>query len=62
MQFCDSTCQWCARHFFRWFKDRMKTSERKAGRSGEGDFGAAAATSNRPDGQRRHDGFVRYGS
>ena len=49
MQFCDSTCQWCARRFFRFYKDRMKASERHAGRSGEGDFGAAAATSNRPE-------------
>lgn len=45
MQNCDSTCQHCARHFFKFYKQRMKNSERHAGRSGEGDFGLAAATS-----------------
>lgn len=52
MQSCDSTCFWCAKHFWLWFKDRMKKSERESGRSGEGSFAAAAATSNRPDGQK----------
>lgn len=48
MQACDSTCQHCARHFFKFYKQRMLSAQRHAGRSGEGDFGLAAATSVRP--------------
>lgn len=49
MQFCDSTCQWCARQFFRWWKDRANKQNREhGGRSGDGSFNAAAATSIRP--------------
>lgn len=52
MQTCDSTCSWCARHFFRWYADRMRSAQRESGRSGEGSFAAAAATSIRADGSR----------
>lgn len=48
MQYCDSKCQWCARQFWRFVKMRMKAAEREAGRSGEGSFAEAAATSNIP--------------
>lgn len=49
MQHCDATCFWCATHFWLFFKQRMKASERHAGRSGEGSFAEAAATSNVPN-------------
>lgn len=45
MQSCDSTCSWCARHFWLFLKSRMKSAERESGRSGEGSFAMAAATS-----------------
>jgi len=45
MQACDSTCQWCARHFWRFYKMRMKASDRDTGRSGGGSFAQAAASS-----------------
>jgi hypothetical protein len=45
MQTCDATCSWCARHFWHFVKMRMKSAEREAGRSGEGSFAVAAATS-----------------
>lgn len=45
MQTCDSTCSWCAKHFWHFVKMRMKSAEREAGRSGEGSFADAAATS-----------------
>lgn len=46
MQACDSTCTWCARHFFRWVKERMHNARRdEGGRSGNGSFADAAATS-----------------
>jgi hypothetical protein len=48
MQHCDQTCYWCATHFWLFVKQRMKASERHAGRSGEGSFALAAATSNVP--------------
>lgn len=48
MQHCDSTCSHCAKHFWTWVKSRMKSAEREAGRSGEGSFADAAATSNIP--------------
>jgi len=45
-QFCDSTCAWCARQFLAWWRDRAKKQERTTGgRSGDGSFAAAAATS-----------------
>jgi hypothetical protein len=45
MQTCDSTCTWCARHFFSWLKQRMKAAQLVSGRSGDGSFADAAATS-----------------
>lgn len=49
MQHCDSTCHYCANEFWKWWKDRIKKQERTTGgRSGDGSFGAAAATSVRP--------------
>jgi hypothetical protein len=42
MQFCDSTCNYCAREFFKWLKTRLKSQE---GRKGQSDFNVAAATS-----------------
>lgn len=45
MQTCDSTCYWCATHFWLWLKARMYSSQRHAGRSGEGDYAEAASTS-----------------
>lgn len=45
MQSCDSTCFWCAKHFWLFVMSRMKSSEREAGRSGSGSFALAAASS-----------------
>lgn len=45
MQACDSTCHWCARHFFAWLRDRMFSAQRPEGRSGAGSYADAAATS-----------------
>jgi hypothetical protein len=45
MQVCDATCQHCARHFFAWLKNRMYSAQRESGRSGDGSFANAAATS-----------------
>jgi len=45
MQSCDSTCPWCAKHFWLFVMSRMKSSERESGRSGNGSFAQAAATS-----------------
>lgn len=45
MQACDSTCAWCARHFWRWVRARVAAGEPRVGRSGEGDWNRAAATS-----------------
>jgi len=44
-QHCDSTCAHCARHFFGWLRDRMRSAQRPEGRSGAGSFADAAATS-----------------
>lgn len=48
MQHCDSTCSWCARDFFAWWKRRVKSQDAETGRSGAGSFNLAAATSVRP--------------
>ena len=52
MQHCDSTCAWCWNHFVKWWKARIKSQDREAGRSGAGSFNDAAATSIKPDGGR----------
>jgi hypothetical protein len=50
MQVCDSTCHHCAAHFWAWLRGRLKSQERESGRSGDGSFAAAAATSVRAGG------------
>lgn len=56
MQHCDEHCGFCAREFWTWVKMRMKSAEREAGRSGDGSFADAAATSVRPpDSSRTRD-------
>lgn len=46
MQHCDSTCFHCAQTFFLWWKQRVKNQDRVAGgRSGDGSFNVAAASS-----------------
>jgi hypothetical protein len=46
VQSCDSTCYWCGRWFFQWMRDRMFAIQRSTGgRSGDGAFADAAATS-----------------
>lgn len=52
MQACDSTCAYCARVFFVWLKTRMRQMDLpEKGQVGP-TFAAAAATSNRPEGQK----------
>jgi hypothetical protein len=53
MQHCDSTCPWCAREFWEWWKRRVKSQDRESGRSGDGSFNDAAATSVRPEEETR---------
>lgn len=48
IQHCDSTCSWCAREFFAWWHRRVRAQDGGNGRSGAGNFNAAAATSVRP--------------
>lgn len=45
MQTCDATCWHCAASFFTWWKRRVKSQDREAGRSGLGSFNLAASTS-----------------
>lgn len=45
MQHCDSTCSWCAREFWDWWKGRLRAQDRQHGRSGAGSFNQAAVTS-----------------
>jgi hypothetical protein len=45
MQSCDQTCSWCARNFWAWLKSRLANGAYQDGRSGEGSFAEAAATS-----------------
>ena len=49
MQVCDSTCQHCARQFWRFLKFRIKSDERESAREGHELFFSAAATSVRPE-------------
>lgn len=53
MSHCDSTCSWCARQFFAWYRaQRAEGQASRKQRSGPGDRTAAAATSIRPNGAR----------
>lgn len=45
MQSCDATCGHCWREFVVWWKRRIKSQTREAGRSGLGSFNLAASTS-----------------
>lgn len=42
MQHYDQTCHWCASHFWKWLRLRLKAQDALAGRSGEGSFNDAA--------------------
>lgn len=53
VQSCDSTCSWCARHYWRWLVGRVHAMARPEGRSGGGTFADAAATSVKPETQAR---------
>lgn len=46
---CHAQCPWCARHFWTWVKARMRNANKEDGRSGEGSFASAAATSVRAE-------------
>lgn len=46
---CHAQCPWCARHFWDWVKTRMRNANKEDGRSGEGSFASAAATSVRAE-------------
>lgn len=51
MRHCDSTCSWCAREFFAWYRSqRAEGMASRKQRSGRGDRTAEAATSIRPAG------------
>jgi hypothetical protein len=45
MQHCDSTCSWCAREWFRWWRQRAQLNEKRSGRSGPGHFARAQSLS-----------------
>jgi len=49
MQACDSTCSWCAREFFLWWKNQARKDALQVGRSGRGSRAQAIATSIKPD-------------
>lgn len=46
---CHPDCPWCAKEFWSWLKARMKNANKEDGRSGEGSFARAAATSIKAD-------------
>jgi uncharacterized protein YuzB (UPF0349 family) len=45
VQYCDSTCSFCAREFFAWWRARAFAGRYRVGRSGGASFDAEAKTS-----------------
>lgn len=45
LQRCDSTCSFCAREWFAWWKARARANEKTYGRSGPGVFAEAQTAS-----------------